>query len=420
MTVFLGSSREARDELGLNGLAESLKKHVGKECGECVRPWWLVFGAGNTSIDILKKETQKADLAVFVLRCDDVIHYADKQWYSTRQNVVYELGLFAGALGLEASLMLVDDRGVNEQVAREADLHIASDLDGVTQIRITDVCPGEKDRKQGEELKSESFDLLAQKIARAARNRFDDLGLGWWIIESANLVPEMPRSMFGVFEMVATGQQPRVQHGEMWYGQGFEPLGMLGQLREFWDSRHVELSRGPKERQELFLLVDVNGLPNVHDPLKPVHQAGSFKTVYRAFEKDEQGWFYGRFFNIENLDYKGTLRLKRLGNVSADYAEHVSKREFAPGLLLQDSPHLKERFVDDAEDDFTERFLRRTVVRAKCDVGWGYHLFIRGSTPPLTWSKGTEMRWTEGNIWTWETDAFSPSVEIEFKVVVND
>ncbi len=61
-----------------------------------------------------------------------------------------------------------------------------------------------------------------------------------------------------------------------------------------------------------------------------------------------------------------------------------------------------------------------TGFRAKYDVGWGHHLFIRGNTAPLTWSKGIKMRWTRGNVWTWETDAFPPGVDIEFKVLIND
>lgn len=62
----------------------------------------------------------------------------------------------------------------------------------------------------------------------------------------------------------------------------------------------------------------------------------------------------------------------------------------------------------------------RTVFRAKHDVGWGHHLFVRGSNAPLTWSKGIKMRWTEGNVWTWETEAFPADANIEFKVLFND
>ncbi len=61
-----------------------------------------------------------------------------------------------------------------------------------------------------------------------------------------------------------------------------------------------------------------------------------------------------------------------------------------------------------------------TVFRATYDVGWGHRLCIRGNTPPLSWSRGIEMRWTEGNVWVWETDSYPADVEIEFKVLIDD
>lgn len=61
-----------------------------------------------------------------------------------------------------------------------------------------------------------------------------------------------------------------------------------------------------------------------------------------------------------------------------------------------------------------------TVVRAHYDVGWGHHLYVRGDSPPLSWSKGIKMQWTQGNVWVWETHAFASGAPIEFKVLIND
>lgn len=61
-----------------------------------------------------------------------------------------------------------------------------------------------------------------------------------------------------------------------------------------------------------------------------------------------------------------------------------------------------------------------TVFRANYDVGWGRSLYIRGNTSPLSWSRGLKMRWTEGNVWVWQTDSFPAGAEIEFKVLIDD
>jgi len=61
-----------------------------------------------------------------------------------------------------------------------------------------------------------------------------------------------------------------------------------------------------------------------------------------------------------------------------------------------------------------------TVFRAKYDVGWGHSLFIRGNEPPLSWSEGVRLQWTEGNVWEWKTNEFAANEDIEFKVLIND
>ena len=71
-----------------------------------------------------------------------------------------------------------------------------------------------------------------------------------------------------------------------------------------------------------------------------------------------------------------------------------------------------------SDPDKTER--DTTVVHATYDVGWGHQLWIRGDTPPLSWSQGIQMQWTAGNIWTWQTDSFPAGATVEFKVLIDD
>lgn len=62
----------------------------------------------------------------------------------------------------------------------------------------------------------------------------------------------------------------------------------------------------------------------------------------------------------------------------------------------------------------------KTIFCAKYDAGWNHDLYLRGGTAPLSWSKGVKMEWRTGNLWTWETDSFSPGSSVEFKVLVDD
>ncbi|WP_438482555.1 hypothetical protein [Oleiharenicola lentus] len=59
-----------------------------------------------------------------------------------------------------------------------------------------------------------------------------------------------------------------------------------------------------------------------------------------------------------------------------------------------------------------------TFITAQIDIGFGNHLFIRGTGPGLSWDKGTAMECVGSGLWTVAVkNAKSPVV---FKVLVND
>gem|GEM_PF-907483 len=62
----------------------------------------------------------------------------------------------------------------------------------------------------------------------------------------------------------------------------------------------------------------------------------------------------------------------------------------------------------------------RTVIRVHYNVGWDNSIYIRGDTPPLSWSVGLPATWTEGNIWVWETNLIPDGQRFEFKPLIND
>ncbi len=87
-----------------------------------------VFEAGKTTIEDLVKATGESDFAVVVTSKDDITTSRGKRKTSPRDNVIFELGLFMGALSRERTFVLVP-KGV--------DFKVPSDLLGMTHIPYT-------------------------------------------------------------------------------------------------------------------------------------------------------------------------------------------------------------------------------------------------------------------------------------------
>lgn len=84
-----------------------------------------VFRASNYTIESLENEIDIADFAIAVAHADDVIDSRGGSWPVTRDNVIFELGLFMGRLG-KSRAILMEPRGEHVQ--------LPSDLAGLTTI----------------------------------------------------------------------------------------------------------------------------------------------------------------------------------------------------------------------------------------------------------------------------------------------
>jgi hypothetical protein len=118
--IFLGSSgKQAKLVQALTrGLAEVAE----------VEPWTTVFNPGVSTLDRLVELTREVDFAAFVFAQDDwtsnAPDAADQGQAAPRDNVVFEAGLFGGALGMRRTFILH---------ARGAKL--PTDLLGMTAVR---------------------------------------------------------------------------------------------------------------------------------------------------------------------------------------------------------------------------------------------------------------------------------------------
>lgn len=119
--VFIGSSSEA----GLT--AECIDKGL-KRRGIKTNSWLnSVFQASNTAIEDLTRAAADCDFAVLILTPDDLTKSRKTSLNSPRDNVVFELGLFMGAIGRHRTLVVVEDSGK---------IRIPSDLLGLTTLRF--------------------------------------------------------------------------------------------------------------------------------------------------------------------------------------------------------------------------------------------------------------------------------------------
>jgi hypothetical protein len=120
--MFLGSSAE-----GLK-FGQALQNNLAHEVDTTL---WTqgVFGISNTTLASLLIQAQKADFATFVLSPDDLVTMRKKDFKIARDNVVLELGLFAGTLGARRVFFITPE---------DPEFHLPSDLVGITPATYKD------------------------------------------------------------------------------------------------------------------------------------------------------------------------------------------------------------------------------------------------------------------------------------------
>ncbi len=119
--VFVGSSGEASKEAGW--ISHSLNRRP-----LVCRLWTQgVFQLSKTAIEDLTQMASESDFAVLLLTPDDMTASRGKKKASPRDNVVFELGLFMGALGRERTFLVTP---------RAVDIKLPTDLLGMTHVQF--------------------------------------------------------------------------------------------------------------------------------------------------------------------------------------------------------------------------------------------------------------------------------------------
>ncbi|NSX02287.1 nucleotide-binding protein [Cupriavidus gilardii] len=115
--VFIGSSREGLD------IANAMHANLTRDA-ECTVWANGVFQISGTTIYDLIQALRESDFGVFVFSPDDLSLMRGNENPVVRDNVIFELGLFVGRLGIERCFFITPDN--------VADLRLPTDLMGIT------------------------------------------------------------------------------------------------------------------------------------------------------------------------------------------------------------------------------------------------------------------------------------------------
>lgn len=123
--VFIGSSLEHLD------YAESVLLNIEKIEGIKAQCWNQgVFQLSNYTLEDLLNQLGKASFGIFVLAPDDFIEIRGKKYSTVRDNVLFEMGMFYGALGRERTFFIAPEN-------TEEQFRIPSDLEGINYAKYT-------------------------------------------------------------------------------------------------------------------------------------------------------------------------------------------------------------------------------------------------------------------------------------------
>jgi len=122
LRVFVASSSEQL------AAVKEVVDAINRSEGIRAQPWQEeVFEFSKAYIESLERELDRADFAIVILTGDDASNVRGKNVNLPRDNVIFELGLFAGRLGRERCFFFVDG---------DTDTRIASDLSGVKPVNF--------------------------------------------------------------------------------------------------------------------------------------------------------------------------------------------------------------------------------------------------------------------------------------------
>lgn len=110
-------------------VAEAIRAYFETDRGVVVEIWTdNVFKPSKGTMESLEGKLESSDFSVAIFSADDKVESRGEEKFAPRDNTVFELGLFGGAIGRERSFFAVE---------KGADVKVPSDLAGITSLRFS-------------------------------------------------------------------------------------------------------------------------------------------------------------------------------------------------------------------------------------------------------------------------------------------
>ncbi|MGG1613829.1 nucleotide-binding protein [Paenibacillus phoenicis] len=237
--VFIGSSREAMDIA--NGIHAQINRYAQ------VTPWYAgAFEGNDYTMESLEKQLHKNDFGVFIFAPDDIALYRGKFVFITRDNTLFEMGLFWGRLGRRRVFAIIpqeirerDDLIQGENVS---EYHLLSDLQGLTLLRYEVRTDGNEEAAVAVACRSLIKAILAEGVYRDPHNEIARMEMElerkrrilhlFWTYNKNITVPDEQDRYNGLSEAIRTSILPPqgylVTGAALWKVQGDEGIGQVG------------------------------------------------------------------------------------------------------------------------------------------------------------------------------------------------
>lgn len=172
--VFIGSSQEALK------YARAIEESLKKQCRVTVWEKKGVFAASNFTLESLLEFTEQFDYGIFVMTADDFVKKRRETSRAARDNVIFEAGLFLGALGRANCFLLV---------SRAKNFRMPSDLKGLTYIPFEEK-RGRLSLKQALSLMETPCSLLRDRCRQSKAWALNGKWIQTWFVDSENFPKE--------------------------------------------------------------------------------------------------------------------------------------------------------------------------------------------------------------------------------------
>lgn len=364
LTVVIGSSSEALT------IAEPIKVYLEKRVPCDVDLWTTIFKPGHTTLATLIKEAKKVDFAVLVFHPDDAATVRGKSLPITRDNVVFEYGLFMGHLGPERTFALrpadtalghlSDDAGFNYLPYRLGTDRRGPDvLEACIALHESMVAQGGRESAEASAFGSRPFEVLERSgitkvypFRRDATNdMLDDLEQAR---ESVRLYARVYISEFVKHEefpkrlaLAAANSKNLVVR---WVSCDAADKNLMAQLYAIEDPKssrwkdeagYVDHLRGARSAFEEVVAVVSSGLKKAKKVLTYEHRAfDRYVPPYSMLLLDDRIAYVSLYKASGFGTYSPTLRIDRtLGELEGGLKNWIG--DFLPPDTFGDPPHVK-------------------------------------------------------------------------------